>query len=108
MQLTSQEVVNVYETMVVITDEMLKAATSNDWDRVTLLEQQCALHLRQLRASEPTVLSDSERERKIAAIHRMLAADRQIRDLTTPWMSKLSALVQNTTTERRLARAYGV
>jgi flagellar protein FliT len=38
----------------------------------------------------------------------MLAADRQIRDLTTPWMARLSALINNTSTERRVARAYGV
>lgn len=108
MSLSSQEIVSVYETMVIITDEMLKAAIDNDWDRVTLLEQRCALHLRQLHTNEPTVLSPEQRERKIAAIRSMLASDRQIRDLTTPWMSKLSAMVKNTSTERRVARAYGV
>jgi flagellar protein FliT len=37
----------------------------------------------------------------------MLADDRKIRDLTTPWMGRLSAMINNTATERRLARAYG-
>lgn len=37
----------------------------------------------------------------------MLSADRKIRDLTMPWMTQLSALINNTGTERRLANAYG-
>ena len=46
--------------------------------------------------------------RKVAAIHAILANDRQIRDLTQPWMAKLSAMINNTHTERRIARAYGI
>jgi flagellar protein FliT len=38
----------------------------------------------------------------------MLASDRQIRDLTQPWMARLSSMMNNNATERRLARAYGV
>lgn len=107
MPMNSQEIVAVYETMVVITDQMLLAATDNDWDRLALLEQQCAVHARQLKSSEPQPLAGQERVRKVNAIRRMLDADRQIRDLTTPWMAQLSALIGNTKTERRVARAYG-
>lgn len=46
--------------------------------------------------------------RKVNAIRRMLDTDRQIRDITTPWMAHLSALINNTSTERRVARAYGL
>lgn len=108
MPMNSQEIVAVYETMVVITDQMLLAATDNDWDRLALLEQQCALHARQLKTSEPQPLAGQERLRKVNAIRRMLDADRQIRDLTSPWMAKLSAMISNKTTERRVAHAYGV
>jgi flagellar protein FliT len=38
----------------------------------------------------------------------MLDSDRQIRDLTQPWMARLSALISNNKVERRIARAYGV
>lgn len=107
MTMSSQEVVAVYEAMVVITDQMVLAATNNDWDRMVLLEQQCALHLRQLKDIEPQPLAGTERVRKVNAIRRMLDGDRKIRDLTTPWMARLSALINNTGTERRLARAYG-
>ena len=107
-QMTSTDIVDTYETMAVITDQMLRAASDNDWDRLAELEQQCALHVRQLKESEPQPLAGPERVKKVDAIRRMLAADRQIRDLTTPWMARLSALINNTSTERRVARAYGV
>ncbi|NNG22596.1 flagellar protein FliT [Massilia sp. ML15P13] len=94
--------------MAVITDQMLRAANDNDWDRLTQLEQQCALHVRQLKEHEPQPLAGAARVKKVDAIRRMLAADRQIRDLTTPWMARLSALISNTSTERRVARAYGI
>ncbi|VXC67236.1 flagellar protein FliT [Massilia sp. 9I] len=107
-QMTSEDIVDVYETMAVITDQMLRAANDNDWDRLAQLEQQCALHVRQLKEHEPQALAGAQRVKKVDAIRRMLAADRQIRDLTSPWMARLSALINNTSTERRVARAYGV
>ena len=107
--MTGQEVVSVYETMVGITDRMLDAAAASDWDRLTELEQECAVCVRRLRENEGAQpLAGQERVRKVNAIRKMLDADRQIRDLTTPWMARLSALISNTTTERRVARAYGV
>jgi len=107
--MTGQDIVSVYEAMVGITDQMLAAATANDWDRVVQLEQQCNACVRQLKAGgDSPQLAAPERVRKANAIRRMLASDRQIRDLTQPWMAKLSALMNNNATERRLARAYGV
>ncbi|MGI4718472.1 MAG: flagellar protein FliT [Janthinobacterium lividum] len=107
--MTGQDVVTVYETMVGITDQMLDAATASDWERLTELEQQCAACVRQLRENEGALpLAGPQRQRKVNAIRRMLDADRQIRDLTTPWMARLSAMISNTSTERRVARAYGI
>lgn len=107
--MTGQDIVSVYEAMVGITDQMLAAATDNDWDRVIQLEQQCAACVRQLKANgDGQPLAGQERVRKADAIRRMLASDRKIRDLTQPWMARLSALMNNNATERRLARAYGV
>lgn len=108
MKMTSQEVLTVYETMVALTDQMLQAATQADWDRLVLLEQQCAAHVRQLKDNDnPPAMEGASRARKVDAIRAMLEHDRQIRDLTTPWMAKLSALINSSGTERRLAQAYG-
>lgn len=107
--MNGQEVVSLYEAMVGITDQMLTAATANDWDRLATLELQCAACVRQLKANgDAQPLAAQERSRKVDAIRKMLAADRQIRDLTQPWMAKLSAMINNKGTERRVARAYGI
>ena len=108
MMMTSQDVVSVYEAMTVLSDQMVSAANDSDWDRLSSLEEQCAAHLRQLRERESGVrLEGANRERKLVAIRKLLDDDRKIRDLTMPWMAKLSALINNAGTERRLARAYG-
>lgn len=106
--MTSQEVVTVYEAMVGITEQMVQAAESSDWDRLVELEQACAAYTRQLKASEPTLaLAGDNRERKVRAIRQMLDDDRRIRDLTMPWMAQLSALISNSGNQRRVSHAYG-
>lgn len=108
MKMTSQEVLTVYDTMVGLTDQMLQAATESDWERLIALEQQCAAHVRQLKDNDsPPALEGASRQRKVDAIRTMLDHDRQIRDLTMPWMARLSALINSSGTERRLAQAYG-
>jgi len=107
--MSQQEVVSTYETMVGITERMLEAATASEWDLLSELEQECALYARRLQANEGAQpLAGQERQRKVSAIRRMLDADRRIRDLTTPWMAHLSSLINSTSTERRVVRAYGV
>jgi flagellar protein FliT len=107
--MNGQEVVSLYEAMVGITDQMLAAATASDWDRLVQLEMQCAACVRQLKANnDAQPLAGQERVRKVNAIRRMLDADRKIRDLTQPWMAKLTAMINNKGTERRIARAYGI
>jgi flagellar protein FliT len=105
--MNNQDIVATYEMMAEITTDMLHSATAGDWDRVVLLEQQCARCLQRLQANEAQVLASEQRARKLFAIRRMLADDRKIRDLTMPWMAQLSALIQNSGTQRRLASAYG-
>jgi flagellar protein FliT len=104
-----QEIVTVYEAMVGISDQMLAAAEAGEWDRLEQLEHQCAACVRQLKThGDGGPLAGQERVRKVDAIRRMLDADRKIRDLTQPWMAKLSSMMNNNATERRVARAYGI
>jgi flagellar protein FliT len=87
---------------------MVAAATVADWDGLETLENQVAAHVAALRGTEEAVTLDAgERQRKLGLIKQMLDDDRQIRDLTMPWMAQLSKLINNTGTERRLAAAYG-
>jgi flagellar protein FliT len=103
----SEQIIAIYETVSDLTGQMLVAAKSSDWDSLAALEAHCAGHVRALKDGEPAAaLSPDRRARKIAIIHQILAHDRQIRDLTQPWMVQLSALMHSAGTERKLSRAY--
>ena len=106
--MTGQEVLTEYTAVAELTAQMRAAAEAGDWDQLIVLEQQCAAKVSMLKASEPPApLVGESRHRKVEAIRKMLDDDRKIRDLPTPWMAKLSALINNTGAERRLASAYG-
>jgi flagellar protein FliT len=106
--MTSQEVLSVYESMVGLTEQMVAAASSSDWELLVELETSCASCVERLRQHEAQVaLNGDSRLRKVECIKKLLADDRKIRDLTMPWMAQLSALINNTGTQRRLSTAYG-
>lgn len=106
--LNSQEVITLYETVAVITDQMLAAARNGDWDQLVALESRCASHVETLKQGEPPApLTGANRERKVTIIKKILADDREIRNLTEPWMEHLSKLINSTSTERKLSQAYG-
>lgn len=105
--MTGQEVLSVYEEMVELTGRMLAAANAGDWDHLVELEHDCHARVQLLKQAEPAeALNDSGRRKKTEIIKKILEDDRKIRDLTTPWMAQLSALINNTGTQRRLAHAY--
>jgi flagellar protein FliT len=105
--MTGDEMLSTYETLERITGEMLSAARSAEWDRLVELEQTCTRHVARLRESGEVALGPEGRQRKVALIKKILDDDRHIRDLTMPWLAQLSAMINNTTTQRRLSSAYG-
>lgn len=108
MMMTGQEVLSEYAAVAELTGQMLAAAEAGDWDQLVLLEQRCTRHVDALKHGEATVaLNPQGRQAKVDCIKRILADDRRIRDLTMPWMAQLSALINNSGTQRRLANAYG-
>jgi flagellar protein FliT len=109
IMMSGTEVISMYETVSDLTGQMLAAAKAGDWDHLAELESHCAQRIQALRQGESaTQLAGEVRSRKVQIIQQILAHDRAIRDLTMPWMARLSALVQSTGTERKLAAAYGV
>ena len=106
--MNSDQVISLYETVSELTGKMLQAAETRDWENLAELESHCASKIQILKDGEAVApLSGPIRLRKVAIIRQILAHDRQIRDLTAPWMAELSALINNTGTERRLSSAYG-
>lgn len=106
--MNSQEVISLYETISDITGQMLAAARTGDWERLTELESRCTGHVDALKREEPHMaLPNIERERKVRIIKKILENDREIRTITEPWMAQLSALINSSGTERKLSKAYG-
>ncbi|NMM28540.1 MAG: flagellar protein FliT [Glaciimonas sp.] len=103
----SEEILSLYASMTDITDQMLGAARAGDWDRVCALETDCASHVATLKSGEvPAALNGAARERKVAMIRKILASDREIRDIAQPWMANLSALMHSASTEQKLSQIY--
>jgi flagellar protein FliT len=106
--MNSEEVIALYEAVASLTGQMLDAARSSDWDQLTVLESQCARYVETLKHDEPpAAMTRDVREQKVRIIKKILADDREIRQLTQPWMEQLSALINSTSTERKLSQAYG-
>lgn len=106
--MNSDDVISLYQTVSDLTGKMLVAAQERDWENLAELESHCASHIQCLKDGEPVVaLTGPVRARKVEIIHQILKHDRQIRDLTTPWMAELAALINSTGTSRKLSAAYG-
>lgn len=105
----SQDIIAVYETIADITDKMVTAARTGDWEQLAALESRCSHQVDIIRQNEhpPEALSDTARERKVSIIKKILADDREIRSITEPWMTKLTSLMNSTGTERKLSQVYG-
>ena len=108
--MTTQEVIATYEAMQGLTARMVEAASASDWDQLAVLEGRCAVHVQTLKehaAEQAIVLSGQERAAKIQIIRQLLDDDRKIRDLTSPWMAHLSAMIGSTRSQSRLISTYG-
>lgn len=106
--LNSHDVITIYESVAEISDQMLAAARNAEWELLAELEAQCSSHIDSLRAGEaPIRLTGEVRERKVKIIQKILADDREIRNITEPWMANLSKLINSNQTERKLVQAYG-
>jgi flagellar protein FliT len=106
--MNSQELISIYENVALITDQMLAAARTGNWDHLVELESRCASQVEILRAEEPhAALPGVVRDRKVKIIKKILEDDRQIRSITEPWMEQLATLIKSTGTERKLSQTYG-
>lgn len=96
------------EAVAELTNQMLLAARQQDWDRLTELESSCAQYIEQLKMMKDALpLSSDAQQRKVASIKRILADDREIRNLVSPWMARLSSMINSSQTEMKLTRFYG-
>lgn len=91
--MTSSDVLSMYENIAGLTNQMAAAARMGDLDRLGKLEGQCATEARAAGNGVPA-LNGGQRLRKIDLLKQILANDREIRDLTDPWMNTVPGLAR--------------
>lgn len=89
--MTSTEVLSMYENIAGLSKQMAAAARMGDWDGLSKLETQCATEARAVTTGVPA-LTGAPRLRKIDLLKQILANDREIRDVTEPWMNRVPGL----------------
>ena len=101
------QVLSIYRLVSEVADHMLCGAQSGDWNELSVLEAQRADHLHSLAQGEnAAVLAHAVHARKAEIIRNTLHSERAVRDLAALQMAELSAMINSTSTERRLAKAY--
>lgn len=105
--MNNQGIISLYTQVAEITHQMLMAARLGDWDSLVDLETRCAAQASALQENDSRApLMPDVREQKFNLIKKILADDKEIRDLTQPRLAKLSALISNSGTQRKLNHAY--
>ena len=102
-----EQVISMYNAILVITDKMLTAAENSQWDELISLEQECKQLTKALSKEESGTLLDRELlQHKISIIHQILDDDAQIRAITEPWMNRLQEMLNTSKQSRNLQQAY--
>ena len=91
--MTSNEVLSMYENIAGLSNQMAAAARLGDWDGLSKLEGQCASAARATATGVPA-LNGAPRLRKIDLLKQILANDRDIRDITDPWMNQVPGMAR--------------
>ncbi len=105
--MNNAQTIATYETILDITERMLQAAKSNDWDYLMALEEDCRTSVERLMSANPDPLSGEYQQRKVEIIHKVLSDDAEIRNITQPWMGHLQGLISSIGQEKKLIKAYG-
>lgn len=102
-----EKTISIYAVIEKLISQMLLAAKADDWDKLTALENDCAKYIEQLKSYENVLMMSREAsQRKAASIKRILADDREIRNLVSPKIAKLSALMNSSQNGKKLNHTY--
>jgi flagellar protein FliT len=92
--LSNEEFLLRYEAIAALSARMLAAARRDDWSVLIELQDDYKHLVDSLKALDATVtLDEGERHRKFDLIRQILADDAAIRDLASPRLARLSALL---------------
>ncbi len=87
----SATLIHYYESLASSSREMVSAANEGDWNEVFRIEELCAHLITELNTlKEWETLTPEQEKRKRALLRSILASDAEIRNLSEPWLSRLS------------------
>lgn len=102
-----QSALGHYQSIEKVTICMLAAARRSDWDEFLRNEAKCTQLIEALRRTPDLVpLADDEKSQKTKLIRQMLATDAEIRDLLSPWLARIAALLQTGVAGKKATQAY--
>jgi len=97
-----------YEEILLLSEQMLEAARAGNWDAMSELQQVYVSEVDQLRRLDHEAgLDQAETARRHHLLERILAHDAAIRNLVSPQLARLGALLDSTRRTRALNHAYG-
>lgn len=103
----SAELLKRYDAIWRVTQQMLVAASAEEWDELIELVGIRAALTDSLMAQEDRELWGLEEQvKKNMLIHNMLATDEEIKILTKSWMAEIQERLGSIGTERKLQKAY--
>ncbi len=93
--MSTSDILTVYDEIMQVSHQMLRAAQCKDWESLTMLESICAGYILQIQAIDHNVkLSTQEVDLKMQYLRQILADDREIRQLLEPWMETVMTLMR--------------
>ncbi len=99
-------IIEDYERLSNITEQMRIAAAAGEWDDLIELEKRCSQEIELIKPRDVVPTDESARKQKANLIRKMLADDKAIRELTEPWMRQLERIMQSARSEQRVKNAY--
>jgi len=99
-------IIEDYQRLSSITEQMRNAAAAGEWDDLVELEKRCSQEVENIKPRDTVPTDEASRKQKAALILKMLADDKAIRSYTEPWMRQLERIMQSARSEQRVQNAY--
>lgn len=105
--MTSAELLERYDAISQITQDMLEAARQGKWDELAgFVQTRTSLTEHLMKQENPDLWGADELNRRNDLIRNVLAADEEIKILTKSWMNDLREQLGSVGTEAKLNKAY--
>lgn len=101
-------VIDCYEQIAPLVTRMLELARAGNWDALVTLEAQFRADIERLKLLDPAdMLDQPQLAQKRRLLKRILADDAEIRNLISPQLARLGALLGSIQQKQNLHQAYG-